>query len=391
MNTLKLGIPIKIGNDTFPFITPQDLCKHAVIIGATGKGKTVYLLNLIKELTGYSLIILDPNGDLAPKVAGMVDKDRLIWVDKKHPLSFNPFSRGYIDKSELSNELVEAINSSVSSFNPDQFGVSVRMSRILRNALEVMNEDQMSFDYVINFLSFKSARDKHFQGKYKPPYWKNFDGQGFDKTDIRMSAERIADRFSLFIDDQNLHQFISGKNEFNIGKIAKERKIVCVNFDDFDDEVRAILGCLITHQIKNYYIHGRPGGHPLFVVIDELHLFINELFHRLIVEARKYNLGLILSGHSLRQVSKQFRPVLMNCHTKVCLGVGYEDAKYLANEMRLKDTDVMGLEKYEAYVTIGNETHHVMCYPPPNIESYNPEIPEPQAEVNFLRDEFIPI
>lgn len=380
---------MKIGSDELPAITAENMFKHAVIFGATGRGKTVYLLNLIRQLTDYALIVIDPNGDLAPRVAGMVEKDRLIWIDKANPFSFNPFARKSINKSELANELMEVINSSVSAFNPDQFGISVRMSRIFRKVLEVCDGHQLNLAYICEFLSSSTARYNHFQGKHKPLFWKDFESKDYDKADVRMSAERIADRFSLFVDDENLFKFIDGPNVFDLNEIAKNRKIVCVNLDDFDDEVRVILGCLITHQIKNYYIHGRPGGYPLFVLIDELHLFLNELFQRLIVEARKYNLGFILSGHSLFQVSKSFRPILMNCYTKVCLGVSYEDAKYLSNEMRLKDTDIMGLKKFEAFVSIGKDTHLVFCYPPPEVVPYNPQIPEPQAEADFYRDDWI--
>ena len=80
-------------------VTPQDLATHALIIGATGSGKTVLLHHLIAQdlERGHSVCVLDLRGDLVSAVVEMcaagVDPKLLRIIDlreKLRPFGFDP-------------------------------------------------------------------------------------------------------------------------------------------------------------------------------------------------------------------------------------------------------------------------------------------------------------
>jgi len=157
---IDLGIPLQ-ASDGLPVIESADRFKHLFVLGSTGSGKTTFFLNLIKEEIGNALIVLDPNGDLAERVAGLAPKDRLVYVNKNHPISLNPLGRDYLNRSENANELIEVVNSAVMALTDDQqMPITVLMAKIIRNAVRVFSDEQMNIEYLGQFLEYKAERTK---------------------------------------------------------------------------------------------------------------------------------------------------------------------------------------------------------------------------------------
>ena len=107
---------------------------------------------------------------------------------------------------------------------------------------------------------------------------------------------------------------------------------------------------------------------------------MSSLFKRFLAEARKYNISINLAGHSFSQVSKELASMILgNCYVKVCLNADKEDMKLIGDQLNIRKDDFLKLEKHEAIIGIGNASHKVLCYPPPNITPYNP-IPKPEVK-----------
>jgi hypothetical protein len=394
MNLIQLGIALN-ANEGGAIVEPKDRYKHLFLIAATGRGKTSFFLDLINKDQENALIILDPNGDLAQRAASLISKDRLIYIDKDHPISLNPLTRLHLNKSELANELIEVINSAVSAVSPEQVAITVLMAKIIRNALRVFTPEQMNIEYLGNFLEYKDER-KIVADKTGDKYWVNFDKKDrFERNEPAESAKRISARLSLFYEDENLKPFIKGENEFNISKIVKERKVVIFNLYGFDDELTAFIGSLVSHQIKSYYLHqATKDSPPLYFYVDEFSLFITDLFDRFLAESRKYNISCNFSGHSLAQLkTKLTSMILSNCYIKVAMDCGVEDAEIIAKEINCKPDRILNLNyrQYEAIVGIGKKSYHVLIPPPPDVEPYQPESISPKAQPFYcLRDAWIP-
>jgi len=391
MNTLiDLGIPLT-ASEGLPVIDSKDRFKHLFLLGSTGSGKTTFFLNLIKNEIDNAIIVLDPNGDLAERVAGRTPPERLLYIDKDHPISLNPLGRTHLNKSEQANELIEVVNSAVMALTKDQqMPITVLMAKIIRNAIRVFEDDQMTMAHLGQFLEYEAERKR-----LPDAFWQNFDkkdskGWYVNREQIE-SAKRVSARLSLFYEDENIVPFIRGENEFNIPKIVAKKQVVIFNLYGLDDEITAFIGCLVSNSIKSYYLHqATRQSEPLYFYCDEYHLFINSLFSRFLAEARKYNISMNFAGHSLKQVDgKLSSMILASCHVKVALNCGAEDAELLAREIGINPKEIQSLKPYEAYIGIGKKPHKVLTFPQPDIQPYKTEPLLKPQEIDFLIDGWI--
>jgi DNA helicase HerA-like ATPase len=379
---IKLGIPL-IAKQGYPAVKEGKRFQHAVIFGGTGKGKTTYLLNLINQEKDNPQIILDPNGSLAEQVVRLdIDPDRVVYVSKDRPLSLNPLDLPR-DRSEISNELAQVINAVVKSYNPGQYDISVQMGRIIRNGLAVLPD--MDMKKLFDLLSYKDERQK-----YKTRFWQTFDDRGEHTREQIASANRIVARLSIFLEDENMVRFVSGKNEFDILNIIKEKKIFIFNLERFDDEVSTFIGCLVSHQLKNYYltIEGKPG--PLYFYCDEFHRFFTEYFNRFMVEARRRNLSINTATHSLSMLDSRLQSITrINNHIQVVLSCSGEEADVFAKDSSTKPDIFLSLKPHEGIVLIDKKPHKILTYKPPALkeEFYLPPL---KTAFNFLRDDWFP-
>jgi hypothetical protein len=388
---IKLGIGLD-SSEGFAGLKEKDRFKHLICLGSTGTGKTTFLAHLIlKELDNAS-IILDPNGHLTEFVGPYIPQDRLIYIDKKNHISLNPLSRNYLNWSENAKELIQVVNAAVSEINPRQVSLTALMTRITKNALRVFTNEQLSIEYLMRFLDSPTERKTHNSDSY----WRAFDDRS-NREQVE-SSKRVSTRLSVYYDDLDLRPFLTGNNEFDITKIVKEKKVVLVNLDGFDDEATSFLGCLITNQIKSYYLHqAERGGNPLYFYCDEFHLFITEHFDRFLAEGRKFNMSFNFSGHSFALLNKFLRSMFLRSYVKIVLQNEDEDAQILANSLQVKTTDIINLKPFHAIARVGNKNHRIVLFKPPPTDTlfFKPEKQKPdepvyaEKELNFLRDGWI--
>lgn len=386
---ITLGIGLK-STEGFAAVKEADRYKHLLCLGSTGTGKTTFLANLILKELEQACIILDPNGHLTEYVAPHIPPERLIYIDRHNHLSLNPLTRGYLNWSENAKELVQLINAAVGEVSPRQASLTVLMTRITKNALRVFNEEQLSIQYLMHFLDNPTERKKFGSDQY----WQHFDDKGSHEQ--IESAKRVSSRLSLYYDDLDLRPFLTGNNELNIEQIVRDKKIVIVNLEGFGDEATSFLGCLVTNQVKSYYLHqATRGGNPLYFYCDEFHLFITEHFDRFLAEGRKFNMSFNFSGHSFALLNKFLRSMFLRSHVKIVLQNEDEDAEILAKSLQIKTPEIINLKPFHAIARIGNKNHNVLLFKPPqsaNTFSFPvkpKQIEESNNECNFLSNSWV--
>ena len=381
---IDLGIPLK-ASEGLPIVLPKDRFRHLYVVGKTQTGKSTFFLNLIKqELGSGAIIVLDPAGTFASAVAAIAPRDRLVYVDKNHPLVINPLDRP-LPWSEIANDFIEVVNNCVSGSTPS-IEITVLMAEIIRNAVRVMPDNKRSIEYLAAFLNYEHQRKQCADDTY----WKHFDDRDnrgwYIYREKRESAQRVASRLSAFYLDESLRKFTIGRNELDIKRIAEEKKIVCFDFKGLDSDLMIYLGNLVSTAVKSYYMReATTSSPPLYLYADEFHNFFSPAFNNMLAECAKFNISLNLAHHIFEQVDKKtIDMALGNCHTKVVFNCGYEEAERMAKEFQSKPETFLNLKEYEAQILIGNKTHHVLTFPPPKTEDYTSE-----KTFNFLRDDWI--
>jgi len=376
---IELGISLK-ATEGLPIVEDKDRFRHTYLIGKTQTGKSTFFLNLIKqEMESGAVIVLDPAGTFAETVASFVSRDRLVYVDKNHPLVINPLDRP-LSKSELSNDFIEVINNCITGSTPS-IEITVLMAEIIRNAIRAMPDNKRNIEYLADFLNYEHQRKKCADDNY----WKHFDDKDnrgwYVYREKRESAQRVASRLSAFYLDESLRRFTIGKNELDIKKIAEDKKIVCFDFKGLDSDLMIYLGNLVSTAVKSYYMReATTNSPPLYFYADEFHNFFSPAFDNMLSECAKFHISVNLSHHSFEQIDKKTLDIALgNCFTKVVFNCGYIEAERMAKEFQKKPEDFLNLKRYEAHALIGNESHHILTFSPPKTT--------PRKQVNWLRDE----
>ena len=124
------------------------------------------------------------------------------------------------------------------------------------------------------------------------------------------------------------------------------------------------LGNLITTGVKSYYMHQATiNALPLFLYVDEFHLFLSPAFDNMLTECAKYNISLTFSHHTHAQINKKTLNIALgNTYTKVVFTCGYEEAERMAKEYRVNIEEFDKLKKYEALVKVGKDISHILTF-----------------------------
>jgi type IV secretory pathway VirB4 component len=181
---IDLGIPL-IAREGLPLVEAQDRFRHLYVLGATGTGKTTFLLNVIAQELKNGMIVLDPAGSLAEGAAALAPADRLIYVDKDNPIVINPLDRPGLNQTQLGNELAEVVNACVSATTSSQ-ETTVLHKELIRNAVKVLGPAERNIKYLADFLNYEEARKKHFKTAAPLPYWSHFDDRERQNTGSRL-------------------------------------------------------------------------------------------------------------------------------------------------------------------------------------------------------------
>jgi hypothetical protein len=151
------------------------------------------------------------------------------------------------------------------------------------------------------------------------------------------------------------------ENRINFRQIMDEGMILLVNLADLDTNVKRVLGSFIISLLhinalsrsdtlerdrKQFHIH-----------CDEAHQFMTDTLENVIVETRKYSVGLSLAHHYLSQFSKENTDALSTVDTSIIFNVNKRDAAYLAKDLqnKVKAEDLVALESYEAFARLGTD------------------------------------
>jgi len=392
---LKLGLLEDLDAE-IPYITQlKKRFNHTYIIGKSGMGKSVLMERMADYdiKFGLPIIFIDPKGDSVNKLTG---NSNYQYISFKHPVKINPLRRKGYKVDTLIREFTDVMDimiTSTSEFNPS---ATVRMKQILNKAIKGFEEKDRSLHFLNKFLSFKDERQKY---NFKDPDTRKWFNEIEDKnkSGIKLSGDyintmaSIASRLSQFLDNDEMSQFLTtGENEFDIADFIESGKSLLVNTNTSDNDNQRFLSALILYSVFSY-IKDEKVKKPLMIYIDEFQTAVNSSFPTLLQFARSCQVGFTISHHDFLEIDKVVLSSIFGMvGSYIVFNCGDTEAKRLAGIVRVKETEIMDLDDYTAYLRLGTKNSLIKTFPPlPMQTPPQPMHSEEEPTYNFLSDDWI--
>lgn len=379
-----LGHNIHGGITTEVHLSPDQRVRHMHIIGASGTGKSTLLLNLICQdiFDGNGLAVLDPHGDLVDKILSCIPPERYDDVilfdpsDELFPVGFNILSaHSNLEKNLLASDLVAVFRRLSTSWG-DQ------MTSVLGNAILAVLESPKGGTLVDlrRFLAEPSFRNEFLTTVTDSEvlyYWKH----EFPLLKSTNSVAPLLTRLNSFLRPKTIRYVVAQReNRLDFGSIMDGGKILLCPLAQglIGEENAHLLGALLVakiHQLAISRQEQQAGNRRLFLLyLDEFQHFATPTMATILSGVRKYNLGLVLAHHELRQIQKSddlASAVMSHPYTRVCFRVGEEDARKLASGFfHFEAKDLQNLSTGEAIVRIerADFDFNLKTIAPPEVE-----------------------
>lgn len=336
--------------------------KHVYAVGASGTGKSTFLLNLISQdiEQGRGVALLDPHGDLVDDVLTRIPEHRHQDVilfdpaDAAYPIGFNVLSaHSELEKNLIASDMVSVFQRLSTSWG-DQ------MTTVFSNAILAFLESDrggtlsdlrrflVEKDYRREFL--KTVRDRDIVY-----YWE----KEFPLLSGRPQGP-ILTRLDYFLRPKLIRHMVAQRaNRLDFADIMNSGKIFLARLSQgaIGEENAHLLGTLLVAKFHQLTLSRQEiqeeHRRPFYLYIDEFHNFITPSMASILTGVRKYRLGLVLAHQELRQLEKRDAEVasaaLSNPYTRVCFRVGEADARKLAEGLSFfEPADLLNLQTGEA-------------------------------------------
>lgn len=349
-------------------IKGKDRRKHIYIIGKTGTGKSTLIANMaindMRNKRGFCVI--DPHGDLCQVLLDYIPSYRVndvIYIDpadRDRAVSLNPLEVNQEHQKEL------VVSGIVSIFNKI-YGQSwgPRLEYILRNTLiSVIEMPDATLLMVPEMLSNESFRNK-VVAQLKDPVLRSFWENEFANYTDRLRAEAISpiqNKVGQFVSSNVIRNIIKNpKSTVDLQNAMDEGKIVLVNLSQgkLGEDNAALLGAMLITKIQlaamNRVIQKEEDRRDFYLYVDEFQNFATTSFIKILSEARKYRLNLILANQYIAQIPPDVRSAIFgNAGTMMSFLIGAEDAPFMAKEYseRFEEKDLLSLGNYQTIVKL---------------------------------------
>jgi hypothetical protein len=361
-----LGNNVHAGETRQVRLTAEQRTRHLHCVGASGTGKSTFLLNLIQQdiAAGEGIAVFDPHGDLIDRILGEIPPDRIRDVilvdpsDESASIGFNILSaHSDLEKTLLASDLVAVFRRLSTSWGDQMEGV-------LRNAILAFLESSQggTLSDLRRFLL-----DSKFRDRFLPTindadirfYWQ----KGFTQLSGGKSIGPVLTRLEEFLSPKPLRYMVAQSvNRLNFAEILDSGKIFLAKLSQgaIGKENAYLLGSLLMAKFQQTAMarqrQALTARRDFFIYLDEFQNFITPSLAEILSGARKYRIGLTLAHQELWQLERDREvasAVLSNPYTRVVFRVGDDDAKKLEGGFSSFEThDLQNLGTGEAIARV---------------------------------------
>jgi hypothetical protein len=354
-------------------LSETDRRRHVYIIGQTGTGKSGLLENLALQdmLDGRGFAFVDPHGDSAEKLLGMVPKERVEDViyfspgDMSNPVGLNLFE---FDNDEQKDFLVqEAIAMLYRLYDPGHTGIiGPRYEHWFRNAALTIMADPNGSSFidipqVFNDNDFAKEKLKYVKDQTVLDFWNKEMAQTSDYHKSEVLGWFVS-KFGAFLSNEMMRNIIGQtKSGFNLREIMDKKKILLVNLSKGKTgELNSqLLGMIFVMKFQAAAM-GRADipedqRQDFSLYVDEFQNFATDSFEGILSEARKYRLNLILANQFMTQLNDKIREAIIgNVGTVISGRIGTTDAELMVKKFSpvFDAEDLTKLPNFESVASV---------------------------------------
>jgi hypothetical protein len=380
-------------------LSDDDRRQHVYIVGKTGTGKSVLLENMMTQdmRAGKGIAFIDPHGDAAEKLLGMVPQERsedVIYFDPgnmEYPPGLNLFE--YYTEDQKDFLIQEAINMLEKLYDPHQQGiVGPRYHHMFRNAaLTVMADPHggtfIDISKLFRDSQFVKEKLQYVEDKTVLEFWQKEMPQAQKSSDFGEMVSWFVSKFGAFLSNQMMRNIIGqSESSFDLRDVMDNRKILIANLSKgrLGELNSMLLGMIFVMKFQAAAMsranQAEEDRVDFSFYIDEFQNFSTESFAFILSEARKYHLNMIVANQFISQLSEEVREAVFgNVGTMISLRTGPNDADFLVKQFAptFNDRDLVNLPNFHAAVRLMNQglpTQPFNMTTIPPLEESSPEL-----------------
>ena len=354
-------------------LSENDRRRHTYVIGQTGTGKTVLLENLALQdmLEGRGFAFIDPHGDAAEELMGMVPKHRVEDViyfnpgDMTNPVGLNMFEFDHPDQKDFL--IQEAVNMLYGLYDPGHTGiVGPRLEHIFRNCALLLMSDPNGGTFIdipklLVDNDFMKSKLKYVKDQNVLDFWTKEYPASQRSNESGEVTSWVVSKFGPFMSN-NMMRNIMGQTEsgFNLRDIMDNKKILIVNLSQgkMGELNSRLIGMIFVMKFQAAVMSRddipEDQREDFCLYVDEFQNFATDSFESMLSQVRKYRLNMVLGNQFMTQLTDKVREAIIgNVGTVISGRIGTTDAELLVK--RFEPTfDVQDLIKLPNYQSITN-------------------------------------
>jgi len=405
-----LGESVYQGQKEIVRIKKNDRRRHIYVIGQTGTGKTTLLKNIAEQdiKNGDGVCFIDPHGDVAQELLGLIPKERADDViyfnpgDTRRPIGINilEYDKNYPEqKTFIINTLIEIIDK---IYNLQLTGGPM-FEQYLRNSLLLLMDDP---DWGFTLLDVSRVLvDEYFRNELLKKcknypvieFWTKQAPVVGGELSLENMITWITSKLNPFITNDFVRPIIAQpKTALNFRYIMDNQKIFIVNLSKglIGETSSYLLGMILIAKILSATFARVDTPEELrkdfYLFIDEFQNFAFKGVASILSEARKYRLSLVLAHQYIKQLPEELiSAVFGNVGTIMAFRVGTEDAEILEKQFSpvFSKIDLLNIPNYNLYLKLlidgyVSEPFNIRTLPP---NPSNKELADKIIELSMLK------
>ncbi len=348
----------------------EDRRRHFYLLGKTGAGKTTLFKNMFISdiLAGEGACFIDPHGEVVEELLDYIPehrKDDVIYfnpADVSHPIGFNLLELEDQSQRDLvADGVVEVFKKQFDySWGP-------RLQYILTNAISTCLEAQgttlLSVTRILNDKNYRKFVLKQVKDPILYKFWTEEFAQMSQNN--RLATEALApiqNKVGRFLASSVIRNIVGQVHStIDLRDIMDNKKIFLVNLAQgkLGEETASLLGGMIITRLQATAMERidipQEERNDFYLYVDEFQNYATESFAKILSEARKFKLNLVMTNQYIDQLPVTVQQAIFgNVGTLGSFVVSQSDANILANEFApvFSAEDLVSLDAYAMYIKL---------------------------------------